>query len=106
MGAGEEEGRGRENFLGRFICFCVICQDYNRRENAEVIWLREGSLLLVVVSGANAPGVVEHAIIHETKDPMDASVCGETPVPWRSQCFHKGMQAPEAIFILFQQHKT
>ena len=49
--------------------------------NTVVMWLIADSLLLVNHSGGKAPGVVEHGIVRESKDFMEARMCRIPQVP-------------------------
>jgi len=88
-----------------FLCFCVLCEVLTRRAHTEAMWLRTGNVLLVGISGGEAPGGLECGITQEAMDFVDATMCWNPHVRWPSQTFPLGWCEPAALSsILVQQH--
>jgi len=57
------------------------------RAHTEVMWLRAGHVLLVGISGGEAPGVIVRGITQEDMDFVDATMCWNPHVHCPLQTF-------------------
>jgi len=69
------------------------------------MWLRAGHLLLVGISGGEAPGGIERGITQEAMDFVDATMRWDPHVRWPSQTFPLAWCEPAALSSILVHQK-